>query len=79
MTPPERCPCGQALHYSDPAIQAYVERMIEELGSTVSISTPAGTWHVPRHYLALHGYDAADLPRLARLYRWDNEHHQVAQ
>jgi hypothetical protein len=79
MTRRELCACGQPLHYSDPAIQAYVELMIEELGPTVPISTPAGTWDVPRHYLALHGIDTAELPRLARLHRWGHEPAQVAQ
>lgn len=71
--PPGLCACGRALHYSDPAIQAYVERAIEELGETVLISTPAGTWYVPRHYYALHGLEVAALPRLARAYHWRKE------
>jgi hypothetical protein len=67
------CACGRELHYSDAAIQAYVDCAIEELGPTVPVSTPAGTWYVPRHYYALHGLDAAALPRLARVYRWEKE------
>jgi hypothetical protein len=74
---PARCPCGRVLHYSDAAIQAYVERSIEERGPTVPASTPAGTWFVPRHFIALHGLTAAALPRLARAYGWGKE--QVAQ
>ena len=53
------CFCGRPLHYSDPAIEAYVERAIAELGPMVTVSTPAGTWSVPRHYIALHGIDEA--------------------
>jgi hypothetical protein len=76
MTGETLCPCGQPLHYSDPAIQAYVDLLIAELGPTIPVSTSAGTFHVPRHFIALHGLDASALPRLARLYRWGKE--QVA-
>jgi hypothetical protein len=70
---PSRCDCGRPLHYSDPAIQLYVERAIAELGETLPIATPTGTWCVPRHYYALHGLTMASLPRLARLHHWKKE------
>lgn len=60
------CLCGRVLHYSDPAIQALVDLAIEELGPTVACVTPRGTVYVPRHYVALHGIDAASALQLAR-------------
>lgn len=63
---PEMCACGQPLHYTDPAIQRAVEKQIADLGENVKVSTTRGTWSVPRHYIALHGLNAAALPDLAR-------------
>jgi hypothetical protein len=66
----DRCPCGRALHYTNPATQAQIERYIGELGADIKVETAAGAWMVPRHYLALHGLKAADLPLLAAVYGW---------
>lgn len=66
----ERCACGQALHYTDASLQAAVQRFIEDLGPTVRVRTPDGAWLVPRHYIALHGIAAKDLPQLAARYGW---------
>jgi hypothetical protein len=67
---PELCPCGRVLHYADGKAEAYVKRMVSEHGPAVQITTPSGSWKVPRHYLALHGISAARLPELARLHNW---------
>lgn len=67
-TDKEPCPCGLPLHYSDPELKRLVEGLIEDWGKTVAITTPAGTWEVPRHYVALHGIVAKDLPKLAEKY-----------
>lgn len=63
----ELCACGQPLHYGDPKIEALVRRMIREADgdSYVTVSTPQGSWRVQRHYIALHGLQADQLPRLA--------------
>ena len=58
------------VHYSDPAIEAYVQYDIDALGPTIAVPTSLGTWCVPRHYFALHEICEADLPALARRYRW---------
>lgn len=58
------CACGQPLHYSDPNAEAAVQRLVDTLGESVRIETPEGTWLVPRHYIALHGLRAEELPRL---------------
>ena len=67
------CPCGLPLHYADAMIAACVQRSIDVLGPTLAVSTPAGTWAVPQHFLALHRFALSSLPRLARRYRWRQE------
>ena len=60
------CACGRPLHYSDRRIQMLIESMIRELGPTVKVAVLGhGAWLVPRHYIALHGIRAAELPELA--------------
>jgi hypothetical protein len=58
------CPCGRPLHYRDPLIQAVIEEMIERLGTHLPITVGRRTWLVPRHYIALHGVKASELPHL---------------
>jgi hypothetical protein len=58
------CPCGEPLHYSDPVVKAQVTRLVEKLGEHVPITTVDGTWLVSRHYIALHGVKADELPGL---------------
>lgn len=60
-----RCPCGQPVHYSDPMTEAAVDALVARLGVDVEVTTPEGTWLVPRDYIALHGIKAAELPALA--------------
>jgi hypothetical protein len=64
------CPCGEALHYTSLAHQFAVERLVAVHGPDVTITTPEGSWRVPRHYIALHGVKAVDLPALAVQYGW---------
>ena len=69
----ERCGCGEPLHYHDPTIEAYVRDLIAQLGPTVRVRVLDGSGvvvHVPRHYIALHGLTAEDLPALAARYGW---------
>jgi hypothetical protein len=67
----EICSCGRPLHYSDPAIQRLVEDLILTQGDLVTIVVAGvGTWRVPRHYIALHGLKAAEIPELARRFTW---------
>lgn len=58
------CPCGRALHYRDATMASMMQTMVRNLGPLVLVSTSSGTWRVPRHYIALHGLKAADLPNL---------------
>jgi len=66
----DRCACGEPLHYRDDRTRAEVEKLVAELGETVLITTRDGTWKVPRHYIALHGIKAWELPYLAGTYGW---------
>jgi len=58
------CACGQPLHYSDPQLQAHVERLVRELGAYLAVQIGKRVWLVPRHYIALHGLAARDVPTL---------------
>ncbi len=61
----QRCACGRPLHYLSGDARAFTERMISELGAEMEVTTPDGSWWVPRHYIALHGLHADELPALA--------------
>lgn len=58
------CHCGQPLHYSNPDIQRYVEKLSAENGEFVDVQVGNQTWRVQRHYIALHGLRAADIHTL---------------
>lgn len=58
------CHCGRPLHYTDPDNQRAVELLIKRLGPNIRITAQGRTWLVPRHYIALHGIRAAELPFL---------------
>lgn len=63
-----RCSCGDP-HEGDsrwPLIEAFVA----EHGETVQVTTPGGSWWVPRAFIALHGIKAEDLGALADRYGW---------
>jgi hypothetical protein len=67
------CACGGPLHYSDPHNRELVERQIAELGECVSVINIATkrTFMVPRHFIALHGIKAGELPDLAERYGFE--------
>lgn len=67
----ERCLCGLALHYTDPNAERAVRRLIAIHGETVIVGTSEGMWRVPRHFIALHGINANDLPALARRFGFE--------
>jgi hypothetical protein len=64
------CACGQPLHYSDPDTEFMVRELVRDLGENVIITTSQGVFHVPRHYIALHGIKEQELPALAQKYGW---------
>jgi hypothetical protein len=63
-TTEEMCHCGRPLHYTDPLVADFTRDLIKNLGPTVKVSVGGRIWEVQRHYLALHGLAAADLPEL---------------
>lgn len=71
MTDPSMCSCGQPLHYSSPEIQTHVQDIIDQFGTTTVVTTPDGSWRVPRHFIALHGLIGANVAELADLYDWE--------
>ena len=58
------CHCGLPLHYTDDAVRRFVEKMIELHGEYVTVRIGARAWKVQRHFIALHGIKAAELPYL---------------
>ena len=61
---PGMCACGRPLHYADLEVQAYVERMCAVLGPILPVWLRGVAYLVPRHYIALHGLKAVELPTL---------------
>jgi hypothetical protein len=64
----EMCACGKPLHYLDRSKRVIVEEMIGRLGKETPVSVEGRTWMVPRHFIALHGLIAEELPELAKKY-----------
>jgi hypothetical protein len=60
----ELCHCGEPLHYTDEMVEAFTRDLIKNLGPTVKVNVGTRTWEVQRHYIALHGLRAAELPDL---------------
>jgi hypothetical protein len=52
------------LHYTDPKVEYLIRAMVEELGPEVPVQVDDRAWLVPRHYIALHGLRAQELPTL---------------
>lgn len=59
-----RCACGRPLHYANNHHRDWVERVIADLGPTIAVTVAGRTFLVPRHYIALHGIKASELPTL---------------
>ncbi len=67
-----KCPCGAEHQDSDRSIRTGISlaRLVAEAGETVPVTTPDGTWDVPRVYIGYHGLKAWELPELAARYGW---------
>jgi hypothetical protein len=59
------CPCGRPLHYTNALAQQIVEESVARSGPTVRVVCGTDAYEVDRHYLALHGLKARELPMLA--------------
>ena len=60
----EMCHCGKPLHYSDSMAEAMVRQLIDDLGPDVKVTVGARTFLVQRHFIALHGLSAEEVPHL---------------
>lgn len=67
--PSVHCFCGEKLHYTVPAIQEQCTNLCKVLGEYVQVTTPAGSFAVPRHYVFLHGIKGAEVPTMG-FERW---------
>lgn len=65
------CACGRPLHYTDDDLRDAIQTFVDELGETMPVRViPDQVYLVPRHYIALHGIKAQELPELAKKYGW---------
>jgi hypothetical protein len=64
------CACGLPLHYPNAHTEAYVREQIAQHGPTIDVITSKGVYAVPRHYIALHGLRAWEIPDLADQHGW---------
>ena len=68
MATEQMCACGQPLHYLSPLTRKLVEELIAELGECVIVVVQSRKFSVPRHFIALHGIKAWELPAMAKRY-----------
>lgn len=66
----ELCDCGRPLHYNDSAVASAVHALVSELGPLVDVVVDEEVYKVSRHYIALHGLVAEEVPDLALRYGW---------
>jgi hypothetical protein len=60
-----KCHCGKPLHYNDPSVRAFVEEIISKQGLFIEVQVVGGKKYlVDRHYIALHGIKAKEIPTL---------------
>jgi hypothetical protein len=64
QTEQEFCHCGEPLHYTDPMAESFTRGLVESLGPTLKVSAMGHVYEVQRHYIALHGLRATELPSL---------------
>lgn len=62
--PEELCHCGKPLHYQSAASEKLVRQLVADHGPMVRVTVGDRTWLVQRHYIALHGINAWELPDL---------------
>ena len=62
----EHCFCGRPLHYTNPKIEILMQSLVSRLGTHIKITLQetGRSFMVPRHYVALHGLKATELPEL---------------
>ena len=58
------CHCGKPLHYDSPQVQNIIQEQVDKHGEFMRVRVGERVWLVQRHYVALHGLIAEDLPKL---------------
>lgn len=68
--PIPRCVCGLPLHYRSSFARAAIDALVLHAGPDMPVTdlSTGRTWRVPRHYIALHGLAAPELPMIADRY-----------
>lgn len=59
------CPCGDAHEALLPLLA-----VLRDVPPTIPVTTLAGSWAVPRLYIAAHGLKGFEVPMLAARYGW---------
>lgn len=59
-----RCHCGELLHYNDKFLEIQIKELVALKGRYVRVAVGDDEWLVCRHYIALHGIKAQELPTL---------------
>lgn len=62
--PSVHCFCGKPLHYTSKVNQERIAHFCKMLGEYVKVFYDGTFFNVPRHYIALHGIEGADLVHL---------------
>jgi hypothetical protein len=65
------CPCGVPHELTSDIWKLY-DRLQEGQDPRMPVTIPAGSWRVPRIYIACHGLKAQDIPELAGRYGWES-------
>lgn len=64
MAKEKMCACGKPLHYANKSMEKIAQRIVDEQGEEIKIVVEGRSWMVPRHFIALHGIEAAELPSM---------------
>lgn len=58
------CHCGKPIHYASPETRKRAQEIIARMGRHIPVEAGDKVYKVDRHYLALHGLKAGELPEL---------------
>jgi hypothetical protein len=67
------CPCG-ASHQMDARTKAEYDKVTAGIDPLITVTTGAGSWRVPRIFIACHGVKASELAEVAEQYGFDRAH-----
>lgn len=67
------CCCGQVHE-----LPGMIADFIRDLGADIAVMTEAGSWRVPRAYIAVHGLAGANVSALASVFGWPEANNDAA-